>query len=219
VGKYYVLSVVYGDTNRKLYRGHVKTFATAGLGTMGFVVLFGALMYPFVPMISYSSEKSESLISRDEWIETSEDAQAAQTPENKETIQGNYLVISSIGVRVAISEGSDATALKHGAWRLPGTSNPESGSNMVLAAHRFRWNPPHEHTFYHLDKLRIGDIVQVFWEGKEYRYAMVHSDIVSPDSIEVLRPTESATISLVTCNPIFSMAERLVVTANLVTVI
>jgi len=202
-----------------LKSGETKLFAAAGVGTMGVVILLGVLLYPFVPMMAYSTPE-KALVSEAAWAEALQaDEQKLSVTQETAPMQGNYLIIPKIGVRVPIAEGPDASSLKKGAWLLPGTSNPTKGSNMALAAHRFRWNPPYEHTFYHLDKLQEGDLVQVFWQGKEYRYQMVSSQVVAPDAMEVLNSTEKSTVTLITCNPIFSVAERLVVKAELVEVV
>jgi sortase A len=42
-------------------------------------------------------------------------------------------------------------------------------------------------------------------------------DIVSPDAVEVLDPTADDRLTLTTCNPRFSAAERLIIVAKLVT--
>jgi sortase A len=67
-----------------------------------------------------------------------------------------------------------------------------------------------------LDKLQAGDGFVVIWSGKEYDYQVVGSKIVLPTEVSVLAPTEKPTLTLITCDPIFSQQNRLIVTAELV---
>ena len=136
-----------------------------------------------------------------------------------EQLVGNYLVIPKIGVHVEIVEGEDASSLAQGAWRLPGTSTPDRGGNTVVAAHRFRYAPPYEATFYYLDKLETGDEFSVFWEGKEYRYQVVDSHIVAPTNLDILNDTPTSTFTMVTCSPLFSTSERLIVSGELISIL
>ena len=184
----------------------------------GFLSLVSAiiLVYPFLPLIEYylmpPVEAEFSVISSQPIL--------GQKTDNSEIASikqaGNQLIIPKIGVKIPIIEGQNESALERGAWRLPETSTPDKGSNTVVAAHRFKYIPPHEKTFYLLDKLTEGDTFKVFWEGKEYDYRVISSRIVSPEAIEVLDKTNVSTFTLVTCNPLFSNRERLVVAGELV---
>ena len=173
-------------------------------------LIFGsliALSYPLWPLISYevketSSDNSEIILAQ------------AETEELK--IQGNYLIIPKIGVEMPIVQGEDDSALERGAWLMPESSTPDLLGNTVLAGHRFKYKPPHKETFYLLDKLEAGDLLQIFWQGKEYRYAVVSSEVVLPEQVEILAPTEKPTLTLITCHPLFSDKKRLVVRGELI---
>jgi sortase A len=106
--------------------------------------------------------------------------------------------------------------LSQGAWRLPETSTPDLGSNTVISGHRYKYLPPNNLTFYLLDKLAAGDIINVVWKNKEYDYRVRESKIVPPTQISILDPTEEPILTLFTCDPIFSEKNRLVVTADLI---
>jgi LPXTG-site transpeptidase (sortase) family protein len=130
-----------------------------------------------------------------------------------------HLSIPKIGVEMPIAvTQNENQGLDKGAWLMPGTSTPDKGGNTAFAAHRFRYVPPSSKTFYLLDKLTIGDEVQVVWQGKEYWYEVTESKIVSPNATEVLDDKGHPTITLITCDPIFSTSNRLVVTATLIEV-
>lgn len=179
------------------------------------IILFGVfiigslvfLIYPFLPAIEYYINPPEV-----EYISQSEFSKI-----KKQIPDENYLIIPKIGVRMPIVEGeNEDEALDSGAWHLPGTSTPVLMGNMVLAAHRFKYKPPHERTFYLLDKIKEGDLLQVFWEGRGYLYKVASSEIVEPDKTEVLEETPEPTLTLITCHPLFSDKKRLIVRGELI---
>ena len=181
------------------------------------LVAFACLMvltYPFWPMAEYAVC---------DWVKTeiqSEEKPAEDTPLSASSalradLQGNYLVISKIGVEIPIVQGQDESALEKGAWLIPQTSTPDLMKNTALAAHRFKYKPPHKETFYLLDKVSKGDKILVLWEGKEYYYTVNSVSVVDPAYVEVLKETENPTLTLITCHPLFSDKSRLVVQAEL----
>lgn len=196
------------------------------------------IVYPFVPAIKYyfNPPASEPFVEGPvqssieklpgDSIEELSISELDETPSSEEKLPDNkviipdpeinQLIISKIGVQIPIVEGEDETALERGAWRLPQTSTPDKEGNTVLTAHRYKYRPPHKETFYLLDKLAEGDTFQVFWQGKKYNYKIVSSIIVNPDAMEVLNPTENPTITLITCTPLFSTKQRLIVSGELI---
>lgn len=129
----------------------------------------------------------------------------------------NRIIIPKIGVNMRVVEGDDATALDKGAWRLPQTSTDPRVSNMAISAHRYRFRPPSSETFYLLDQLVVGDAFLIEWNGKEYTYIVQETKVVLPTAMEVLNPTLSPVVTLITCTPLFSTAKRLIVVGALVT--
>lgn len=128
----------------------------------------------------------------------------------------NRLVISKIGVDMPLVEGDDAkSSLARGGWLIPGTSRPSIGGNTVVGCHRYLYTSGPK-TCYHLDKLESGDTIEVYWEGKQYTYLIEKNFIVQPDQIEILDNTARPTLTVFTCNPVYSTKERLVITATLI---
>lgn len=129
----------------------------------------------------------------------------------------NRLVIPKIGVNMLITEGTNAdTALSGGAWRIYNSSTPKIGGNTVLSAHRFRYRPPSNLTLYLLDKVKRGDIMIVYWEGKEYDYRVSETKIVPREDTDIAEPTLTDQLTVFTCHPLFSTKERLVVIGELI---
>lgn len=128
----------------------------------------------------------------------------------------NRLVIPKIGVNMAITEGTNSeAALNGGAWRIPNSSTPREGGNTVLSAHRFRYRPPSNLTLYLLDKVKPGDVMIVYWEGKEYDYRVSQVKIVPRENTDIAEPTLTDQLTVFTCHPLFSTKERLVVIGEL----
>ena len=138
----------------------------------------------------------------------------APKPQPAAPAKTNMLFIPKIGVQMAIVEGNnDRVALSKGAWRLPGTSTPDQGGNTVLGGHRWMFTSG-PRTFYHLDKLVIGDMVQTDWKGKTYTYRVREVRVVKPEQTEILNASSQKILTLFTCTPIFSSKQRLVVVAE-----
>lgn len=136
-------------------------------------------------------------------------------PDTKQNVipRDNRLVIPKIGVDYEIVEGPDEKTLDRGIWRIPQTSTPDQGSNTVLTGHRFRYLSGPK-TLYLLDQMNVGDIVIVYWQGKEYDYEVVERRIVNPDAVEILENTSFPQLIIFTCTPLFSTKQRLVLFAK-----
>lgn len=126
------------------------------------------------------------------------------------------LTIEKIGVNIPIVEGKDEKVLFSGAWRSPWSNTPDQGGNTVLFGHRYYRRAPHPETFYSLDKISVGDAFEVMWNGARYHYRVAEVKIVPPNDLSVLRHTERPTVTLITCTPVFTTKERLVVKGELV---
>ncbi|MCA9381912.1 class E sortase [Candidatus Dojkabacteria bacterium] len=139
--------------------------------------------------------------------------------EDKKIPEINTLVIPTIGVDVKIVEGSGDWALNDGSWHRPGTGDPIQGGNFVLTGHRFgfSWMPSDikkKSTFYNLDKVEIGDVLIVYWEGKEYDYKVNRIFSAAPDEVSIEDPTESPQLMVYTCSLLGRNSDRLVLIAT-----
>jgi sortase A len=126
----------------------------------------------------------------------------------------NRIIIPKIQLDAPILEGDTKEVLDSGIWRRPQTSSPDQGSNTVIVAHRFLYTQNNsQDTFYFLDKLTTGDTITIFWNQKEYSYTVSKIRTVEPTEIAVEDATDSPTLTLYTCTPVWSAQYRLVVTA------
>jgi sortase A len=115
-----------------------------------------------------------------------------------------------------VVEGVGVEDLKKGPGHYPGTAMPGQPGNFVVAGHRTTYGNP----FFDLDDLRPGDEVSVTdRQRRQWVYSVVRQEVVSPNAKRVLGPdplgTGRPTLTLTTCHPRFSNAQRLVVFADL----
>jgi len=192
------------------------------------------LIYPLIPLLQYhldyvqakdpSPEKNDlAIIQFEQELKEMIDIEEGRLPlaQERELVTDftNKIMIPKIGVDTEIVEGTDAEiSLNQGVWRIPISSTPFSGGNTVLTAHRYKFTPPSNKTFYLLDKLEPGDEIKILWQGKLFIHNVSETKVVSPDNVEVLKNTKNPIITLITCTPLFTSSKRLVVTAHLVNI-
>ncbi len=96
----------------------------------------------------------------------------------------------------------------------PTTQLPGEIGNVALAAHRLTYGAP----FRDIDQLQLGDKLYLKTQDGYYTYSFRNLEYVSPQGVGVLEPVpqrqgQAATESLLTimsCNPKFSLAERII---------
>jgi len=126
------------------------------------------------------------------------------------------LVISVAKIDMPIFESDSVNTLLKGGWIFPGTARPGQIGNSVIFGHRFRYLPPITNTFYSLDKVELGDVFVVSWQGRVFRYQVTEKNIIEPTDFSVLNQTDESRITLITCAPLFSTKQRLVIVGILV---
>jgi sortase A len=119
--------------------------------------------------------------------------------------------IPKIGVEKAVVEGVGVAALKQGPGHYPTTPLPGQPGNAAIAGHRTTYGAP----FFRLDELEPGDLVQVTTRQGEFTYKMRERIVVKPSQNEVLAGSDENLLTLTTCNPRYSAAQRLIVVAEL----
>jgi sortase A len=123
-----------------------------------------------------------------------------------------HLVIPKIGVDKFIVEGVALTDLRKGPGHYPTTPLPGEKGNAAIAGHRTTYGAP----FYRINELQPGDDIFVTTKQGKFHYTVIESKVVSPNAVFVLDPTSDNRLTLTTCNPRFSAAQRLVVVSRLV---
>jgi len=127
--------------------------------------------------------------------------------------------IPKIGVDHAVVEGVGRPDLRKGPGHYPDTPMPGQLGNAAIAGHRTTYGAP----FNRLDELDPGDEISVTTVAGDYRYRVQDLQVVRPGDVAVLdahpdpqHPGQVLpTLTLTTCNPKYSAAQRLVATAVL----
>lgn len=136
----------------------------------------------------------------------------AASPASEQVIDGDKLFIPRIDMAEPI-HGGGKEALNLGIWRVPHSSTPDMGGNTVLVGHRFTYKDP-TGVFYHLDKVQKGDEITVHWQGKAYEYEVTEIKVVPASEVSVEHNTTEPRLTVYTCTPLWSVANRLVVIAE-----
>lgn len=189
-----------------------------GLEGIGLALLLYLILLPLYPAVRYklaSQGQAQSDWQSLEVVKKQTEEVANHLSTAEFAVSPNRVIISKIGVNAPIIEStSEAYALSRGAWLLPNTSTPAKGGNTVISGHRFKYLPPNNLTFYLFHKLVKGDIVSVLWQNKEYYYKIKEIKVVKPTDLSILAPTAKPTLTLFTCDPIYSTENRLVIIAE-----
>jgi sortase A len=121
------------------------------------------------------------------------------------------LRIRKIGLNKVIVEGTSTDDLRQGPGHYPGSPLPGQTGNVAIAGHRTTYGAP----FYNLDSLGAGDLIRITTLQGTFTYRVTSTLTVSPDDLTVVAPTTAPELTLTTCTPRFSAAQRLVVHAAL----
>ncbi len=122
------------------------------------------------------------------------------------------LSIPAIGVDQVVVEGVGLAQLAVGPGHYPGTPLPGEPGNAAIAGHR----TTHGRPFYDLNALAVGDRVVVTTVQGTFTYRVTRSEVVAPTDVAVLDPSSVPELTLTTCTPRYSAAQRLVVVARLI---
>ena len=132
-------------------------------------------------------------------------------PEIKDGDPVARLQIPAIGLDKIVVSGVFSDDLKHGPGHYPTTPLPGEVGNAGIAGHRTTYGSP----FGDLDKLQLDDQIIVTTTAGRFRYDVVGTKIVEPSDASVLAPSTDVRLTLTTCDPRYSTAHRLIVTAVL----
>ena len=138
------------------------------------------------------------------------------------------IAIPAIGVETLVVEGTSPNALRAGAGHYEETPLPGQVGNVAIAGHRTTYGRP----FNRLDELQVGDTIWLATPVGDHEYRVV-GDPASPDCRRtdraacITNPSDwsvvtapedpnASLLTLTTCHPKGSAAERLIIRAELV---
>ena len=121
------------------------------------------------------------------------------------------LEIPRLNLTVMVMEGTSDSTLRLGAGHIGGTALPGASGNFGIAAHRDTF-------FRDIRNMHKNDVIRFTTPRGVLAYRVSSTSIVGPNDVEVLAPTPSQTITLVTCYPFYYIGpapKRFVVQATL----
>ncbi|HWC10205.1 MAG TPA: class E sortase [Acidimicrobiales bacterium] len=121
------------------------------------------------------------------------------------------LRVPKLGLEKAVVEGVGVEDLKKAPGHYPDTPMPGEKGNSAIAGHRTTYGAP----FGDLDKLEPGDPILLQTQATTFRYEVDHLRIVDPSESWVLDDAGDDRLTLTTCHPKFSAAQRMIVVAKL----
>jgi sortase A len=203
-------------------RGFIRTLGELFI-TFGVVVLL-FVTYTLWGTGRYTESQQTSLAERleERWSEPAEPAAPEVTREKVRLGDGLALIrIPKFGkkYRFVIVEGVSPDDLRRGPGHYPKTALPGKVGNFVVSGHRTTYSAP----FNQVDRLEPGDEILIDTRTTQYVYRVTGSRVVSPTRVEVTAPVpfhpgrkpKKKLITLTTCHPKYSAAQRLIVFGEL----
>jgi sortase A len=161
------------------------------------------------------------LIPQDQMHFTPDGAPVVPAPAVGETFATLHVPRWGAGYVKPISEGVSRRDVldKLGIGHYPGTVMPGQVGNFAVAGHRTTYGKP----FADADKLLVGDALVVQTADAWFVYEVTASKIVQPWDVYVIGPNPlnpgnaptAASITLTTCHPKYSAAQRMIIHGEL----
>jgi sortase A len=155
---------------------------------------FGAWNLGHAAYIHVKAQLAQHLL-QTAWAETQAGTTQAKPWPWADTYPVARLTMPQRGVDLIVLAGASGRTLAFGPGHLDGTPLPGEAGNSVLSAHR-------DTHFAFLRDARPGDVFFVEGaSGRKTRFAVHEAHVVDERDLSVLRSTESAQLTLVTCYP------------------
>lgn len=137
-------------------------------------------------------------------------------------IGNNQLVIPKISLKAPIVWNSNPANilndLKNGVAHYKGTGLPgQNNSNIFITGHssNFIWDDgKFKQVFALIDRLENNDRIYLSYDNKPYIFSVEAKKTVSPKEVEVLNPQDHSLVSLMTCYPVGTTLNRMIVQAR-----
>jgi sortase A len=134
------------------------------------------------------------------------------------------IVMPALAVDTVVVQGTSPAALRAGAGHYPTSPLPGEVGNVAIAGHRTTYGKP----FNELDRLVPDDVIHLVTPLAVHTYRVLPAPadspnrcpagacwIVGPTAWEVVGPQPGSVLTLTTCHPKGSAAQRLIVRAEL----
>jgi sortase A len=119
--------------------------------------------------------------------------------------------VPSVGIDYVFVQGTDEADLEKGPGHYPDTGLPGQGRTIGIAGHRTTYLAP----FHDIAEIDVGDEVDLDMPYGKFRYEVTKTDIVDPTDVQVVDDVGVERVVMTACHPLYSAAQRYVVTAEL----
>lgn len=126
-------------------------------------------------------------------------------------------VVAPIELDQGTAEWQIQLGLRKGVVHYDSSALPGAAGNVVIFGHSSGqpWAPGnYKFVFTLLDKVRADDAVYLDYNGTRYTYKVVRSEVVAPTDVGVLQQGSGHELTLITCTPVGTSKNRLVVHAE-----
>jgi sortase A len=175
------------------------------------LIVIGLALLGYVGHEYWAMHREQQAL-RQQWLEQQQAADVPAKAHAAPTDDGLTRVsIPKINLDLIVVEGTNHKALRLGPGHLKNTPLPGEMGNSVISAHRDTF-------FRHIYELSKGDEIQVRRDGRTYTFQVIGKRIVEPNDLSVVRNTDDARLTLITCYPTYYIGpapQRLIVTAKL----
>jgi len=130
---------------------------------------------------------------------------------HRDLVEIGRIQIPKTGVDQPVREGVEQMVIDAGPAHWPGTAEFGGWGNVVLAGHR----TSHTEPFLRNAELAPGDDIVLSDPTGSYHYAVTSVEVVPNTAMWIIDQHPGRTLTIFTCHPIGSSAERLVVHAEL----
>lgn len=186
-----------------------------------FVILLAAANYPAIENLTKYWWKN-SIAKSEPTTKTTTTQPTKKPPTATPIFKDSRIIISKINVEAPIvwdiAFDNIHTNLNDGVVHYNESAKPGQIGNVFLVGHSsdYVWSKGKYKTIFSLlPKLTAGDEIKITNQGVDYIYQVKETKIVAPTDIDIIKPTDDATLTLMTCWPIGTSQKRYVVVAKL----
>ena len=121
------------------------------------------------------------------------------------------IVIPSIGLDIAVVQGTDTADLQKGPGHYHSTPLPGEPGTAAIAGHRTTYLAP----FRDIDSLHGGNVIKLEMPYGTLDYRVQDTKVVEPTDLAILHRTPYQRLVLTACHPLYSASQRIVAFARL----
>jgi sortase A len=198
-------------------------FRYLGLFVLIFVIVYGFINAPaLISKISYYL--GGKFGNTENTIEIAANGSLPRISDRK-MLKNNHLYIPKLKIDAEVSwnveKTQELTKLKTSVIQLSGTAMPGKPGNVFLTGHSsyYWWMGRYTNIFALLDKVETGDKIALTYQDRIYTYQVYDKVVVRPNETNVMKEGSGKNLYLMTCAPIGTNINRLVIKARQINVI